>query len=99
MAISLEKTIETCQYPENFIDKIICGNCFDLIKCIPGEKIDCIITDPPYGLNTEGIKNDEDLNTFYKILPECYRVLKKDSFFITFFSTKFLPKLFRKQSI
>jgi len=27
-------------------------------------------------------------------VPECYRVLKNDSFFITFFSTKFLPRLF-----
>ena len=90
----LEKTITTYQYPEDFIDKIICGDCFDLIKYIPNKGIDCIITDPPYGLNTKGIKNDADLSIFYNMLPECYRVLKEDSFFITFFSTKFLPKLF-----
>jgi len=92
--MTVEKAVITYRYPEDFIDKIICGDCFELIKYIPDKKIDCIVTDPPYGLNTKGIKNDTDLSILYKILPECHRVLKEDSFFITFFSTKFLPKLF-----
>ncbi|MEM5794434.1 MAG: site-specific DNA-methyltransferase [Candidatus Aenigmatarchaeota archaeon] len=79
---------------DKFINKIVLGDALKLIKEIPDETIDAIITDPPYGLKKEGIRNDEDLTTFYKILPECYRVLKNNSFFITFFSTKFLPKLF-----
>ena len=86
--------LDKYQYPKDFINKIFCGDCFDLIKYIPDKGIDCIVADPPYGLNTKGIKNDADLSIFYNILPECYRVLKEDSFFITFFSTKFLPKLF-----
>lgn len=90
----LENIITTYRYPENFINKIVCGDCLELTKYIPDKEIDCIITDPPYGLNTKGIKNDADLSLFFNILPECYRVLKEDSFFITFFSTKFLPKLF-----
>jgi len=82
-------------YPDNFINKIICGDCLELIKLIPDNSIDCIITDPPYGLNKNGIKNDKDLSLFYNILPDCYRVLKDDSFFATFFSTKYLPDLFK----
>ena len=90
----VEDVIKTYQYPTDFVNKIICGDCFELIKAVPDKAIDCIITDPPYGLNTKGIKNDTDLSLFFNIMPECYRVLKDDSFFITFFSTKFLPKLF-----
>ena len=30
------------------IDKIICGDAYELIKNIPDKSIDCIITDPPY---------------------------------------------------
>lgn len=30
------------------IDKIICGDAYELIKSIPDKSIDCIITDPPY---------------------------------------------------
>ena len=81
-------------FPADFLNKIICGDCMNLIKYLPDRCVDAVITDPPYGLNTKGIKNDADLSLFFKILPECYRVLKDDSFFITFFSTKFLPKLF-----
>ena len=90
----LEPAVKTYQYPKDFVNKIICGDCFELIKTVPDKAIDCIITDPPYGLNTKGIKNDADLSLFFNIMPECYRILKDDSFFITFFSTKFLPKVF-----
>ena len=82
------------KFPEDFINKIILGDALDLIKLIPDNSVDVVLTDPPYGLSKDGIRNDADLTTFYRILPECYRVLKNDSFFITFFSTKLLPKLF-----
>lgn len=82
-------------YPEDFVNKIVCGDCLDLIKYLPSGCADAIFTDPPYGLNTSGIKNDKDLSLFYNVLPECHRVLKDNSFFITFFSTKFLPELFK----
>jgi len=88
------KIIENLIYPEDFVNKIICGDCIELIKLIPNESINAIITDPPYGLSKTGIRNDADLTLFYNILPECNRVLKENSFFITFFSTKFLPRLF-----
>ncbi len=76
-------------------NNIYCMDCLEGIKKLDSESVDLILTDPPYGLNKEGIKNDFDLSLFYNILPECYRVLKKDSFFITFFSIKFLPELFK----
>ena len=82
------------EIPNNFIDEIICGNCIELIKEIPDRSIDAVITDPPYGLNKYGVKNDTDLGLYYYILPECFRALKDDSFFVTFFSTKYLPLAF-----
>ena len=51
-----ENKIKTYKYPDDFINKIICGDCLELIKSIPDKKIDCVITDPPYGLNKNGIK-------------------------------------------
>ena len=82
-------------YPKDFINKIICGDCLELIRLIPDNSIDVVLTDPPYGLNKNGIRNDANLSLFYNIMPECYRILKNNSFFITFFSTKFLPQLFK----
>jgi DNA modification methylase len=93
--LNANKLKENLKYPEDFINKIIHGDCLELIKLIPDNSVDVVLTDPPYGLNKNGIRGDTDLSIFYNILPECYRVLKKDSFFITFFSTKFLPQLFK----
>ena len=79
----------------NLINTVQNIDCLEGFKLIPDKSIDLILTDPPYGLNTQGIKNDNDLSLFYSILPESHRVLKDNSFFITFFSTKFLPQIFK----
>jgi len=78
----------------NLINTIQNIDCLEGFKLIPDKSIDLILTDPPYGLNKQGIKNDQDLSSFYSILPESRRVLKDNAFFITFFSTKFLPNIF-----
>ncbi len=70
-------------------------DCLNGLGLLPDNSIDLIFTDPPYGLNKAGIKNDNNLDLFYSILPESYRVLKNDAFLITFFSTKFLPDIFK----
>ena len=33
---------------ENMVNKIINGNCYEIIKKIPDNSIDLILTDPPY---------------------------------------------------
>ena len=45
------------------IDKIICGDAYELIKSIPDKSIDCIITDPPY-------EYDEKVKWFQSKLSE-----------------------------
>jgi len=70
-------------------------DCFNGFKIISDNSIDLILTDPPYGLNKAGIKNDNNLDLFYSSLPESHRILKNDSFYITFFSIKFLPDIFK----
>jgi site-specific DNA-methyltransferase (adenine-specific) len=42
------------KYPEDFINKIIQGDCLEIMKEIPDNSIDTIITDPPYGLSFMG---------------------------------------------
>ena len=76
------------------MSRIIQGDALEEMKKLEDGSVDLILTDPPYGLRTKGISNDENLKLFYEILPLCFRVLKKDSFFITFFSTKYFNKAF-----
>lgn len=80
---------------KNTLNKIYNIDCLEGFKTIPDKSIDLIFTDPPYGLNKTGIRNDNDLSVFYASLSESYRVLKDDSFYITFFSTKYLPEIFK----
>ena len=43
------------------LNKIYEGDCLELMKDIGDKVIDCIITDPPYNINKEGIANDDSL--------------------------------------
>ncbi len=38
------------KFPEDFLNKIICGDAIEVMKKIPNETIDLIITSPPYNL-------------------------------------------------
>lgn len=38
-------------YPEDYINKIICGDCLEVMKGIPDKAVDLVLTDPPYGIN------------------------------------------------
>ena len=42
------------KYPDDFINKIICGDCLEVMKGVPDKSIDLIIVDSPY---QEGFSN------------------------------------------
>ncbi len=56
-------------------NKIIHGDCLKVMKRIPNNYVDTIITDPPYGLSFMGKKWDYDVPSI-EIWKECLRVLK-----------------------
>ena len=75
---------------KKFINKVICDNCLVAMKDIPDKSVDCIITDPPYGMKYQSawriatpqfkkIENDNNIDWFPEFIKECYRVLKDNS--------------------
>ena len=44
------KENERLSYPNDFIDKFICGNTVDVMKQIPDRSVDLVVTSPPYNL-------------------------------------------------
>ena len=44
------------KYPEDYINKIIQGDCLEIMKDMPDESIDCIITSPPYNKHSANRK-------------------------------------------
>ena len=74
------------------MNKIILGDCSNLIQELKDESIDLIATDPPYLIDyktnrrkdkthefTNVIQNDANPQLIIDLMPELYRVLKPDS--------------------
>ena len=75
-----------------FTNRIINGNCIDVMKKMPAESVDLVIADPPYLVNyrdSDGrsFANDDWKNAYWlrPAFAEIYRVLKKDSVCISFY--------------
>jgi len=71
------------------INKIYNCDCIDLLKSIPNESVDLIVTDPPYCINysrhdkasrfNKPIMNDDNFLLIENYIKECFRVLKNNS--------------------
>lgn len=75
-----------------YLNEIVCGDCLQIMKEIPGESVDLIVTDPPYGVSYRKNTNEpymigDSFNLFPYFLPEFYRILKKDGAVYCFSST------------
>ena len=77
----------------DYLDRIICGDCLEVMRGLPTRSIDAVITDPPYGINTKSdgagkLSPWGDLcnSAFWYSawINECRRVLKDDGCLWTF---------------
>lgn len=41
-------------WPESFVDKVICGDAIRVLRAMPDASVDACVVDPPYGLSNEG---------------------------------------------
>jgi DNA modification methylase len=92
------------KYPEDFVNKIICGDCLELMKDIPNNSIDMIITDPPYStpvITAYGRKKEKNYgdlsiqkNFFLQFKNEIERILKDQSAVFIFCDTRSYPILY-----
>ena len=69
---------------ENYINKVINGDCVNVMSELPEGSVDLIVTSPPYGVNIKyDVHNDDMYFWEYKAfsrdwLSEAFRVLKDD---------------------
>lgn len=77
------------------MNNIICGDCLDILKTIPDNTVDLIMTSPPYadqiknyGDNFKKIHPDKYVEWFLPRAAELYRVLKKNGSFVLNISDK-----------
>jgi len=72
--------------------KLILGDSKEELKKIKSNSIDAIITDPPYNIGFEKYDNSD---IFFELEGEYYRILKPNSWFIFWWSTKRIPEISR----
>ena len=70
---------------DKWINQVICGNCLEVMKGLPDNSIDSIVTDPPYELGFMGKKWDST-GIAYKVelWQEVLRVLKPGGYLLAF---------------
>ena len=84
-------------YPDEFINKIIQGDCLEVMKEIPDQSIDLVLTDPPYYKAKMAYKNfndDQDFDSFHKFILEFLNQAKRIGKIVIFPSGKYDTELF-----
>jgi site-specific DNA-methyltransferase (adenine-specific) len=74
-------------WPADYLNKVICGDCLEILAEIPNASIDAVVTDPPYGLSFMGKHWDYDVPKV-AVWAECLRVLKPGGHLLSFAGTR-----------
>jgi len=74
----------------SFPNRIVQGDCIDVMQQMAAESVDFILTDPPYLVNYRDrtgrtLQNDRDDNWLKPAMAEAYRVLKQDRLMVCFY--------------
>ena len=74
---------------QRFLNQIICGDCLGVMRDMPDNSIDAVVTDPPYELGFMGKKWDST-GIAYKVdlWQEVLRVLKPGGYLLAFGGTR-----------
>lgn len=63
------------------------GDCLEVLRGLPSNSVDSVVTDPPYGLKFMGKAWDYDVPTT-EVWAECLRVLKPGGYLLAFAGTR-----------
>ncbi len=71
-------------------NRILLGDCIEVLKTVPANHVDFVLTDPPYLVgykDREGrsIKNDIESDWLKPAFRQVFRVLKADSLCVSFY--------------
>jgi len=72
--------------------KLYCGDCIEVMKTIPDNSVDAIVTDPPYGIGFLSSEWDCEVpgNDFAE---QAFRVLKPGGYIVAFAATRTIHRL------
>ena len=75
---------------EKYVNRILLGDCIQVMGQMPEASVDCIVTDPPYmcrfqDRNGRTVANDDREDWLAPAVAQMYRVLKPDRFCVSFY--------------
>jgi DNA modification methylase len=78
---------------------VLPGDCISIMRSLPADSIDLILTDPPYLVryldrDDRSIQNDSNADWLLPAFTEAYRVLKQDHLMISFYGWTQVDKFF-----
>ncbi|MGH6810795.1 MAG: DNA methyltransferase [Methylocella sp.] len=81
------------------INQIVQGDCVQVLKSLPGNAVDLVVTDPPYLVNYRDrsgrtVRNDSGNPEFLDAFSDLYRVLKSNSFCVCFYGWNRVDEFF-----
>lgn len=89
------KELKKRKFPEDFINHIICGDCIDVMKKMPNDCIDLVITSPPYFLG-KSYEKDFTWESYQELLKnlffQVHRILVPSKYFVINFGDYFNSK-------
>ncbi|MEK6935643.1 MAG: site-specific DNA-methyltransferase [Nanoarchaeota archaeon] len=91
--------METKEFEEKFVNKVLCGDCLEILPQLPEKSVDLVIADPPYfkTINEEWDfkwRTEEDyIGWVEKWIKELSRVVKTNCCFWLFGYVKILSKI------
>ena len=79
-----------------FVNRIIPGDCIEVMRQMPDRSVDFIATDPPYLVNYEDrsgrrVANDDRDGWLAPAFAQMYRVLKYNRFAVSFYGWNKVP--------
>lgn len=72
-------------------NRILHGDCIEVMRGMPAESVDFVCTDPPYGVDFKDslgrtlANDDRDMKWLFPAFAQIYRVLKPDTFCVSFY--------------
>lgn len=93
---------------EDFKNKVIHGDCLEVMKCLPDESVDMVLTDPPYGMKFQSnhrkekyskIIGDNSLEWIDEFVKQSYRIAKNNTahyIFCSFHNIDIFKQSFQK---
>lgn len=84
----------------DMVNRVLEGDCTKLLKILPSESVDLVVTDPPYFVRYRDragrtIANDVDPASVIDAFTDVYRVLKPNTFCISFYGWNRVDAFFR----